>query len=72
MKNGDGWDVSELYVKPWAKYDANGTFLGWKVRLVQDILPEEKIDDESSCATTDLSVDNMEDEVIPDSEMKSF
>jgi hypothetical protein len=39
---------------------------------VQDILREEEIHDKISCVTTDLSVDDMEDEGIPDSEIKKF
>ncbi len=62
------------YGKRWAKYNADGSFKSWRVRLVQDLLPTEEMEmDELSLVTTE-EIDNKEDDdyVARESEMKAF
>jgi hypothetical protein len=68
------WDLGEPYIKRWGKYSTDGKFLGWKVCLVQDILPTEEIEDdelynevllcstEFLCSTEDEGQDGVEPE----------
>jgi hypothetical protein len=71
MRNND-WDLGEPYIKRWAKYSADGKFLGWKVCLVQDILPTEEIKDNELCNEVLLYSTKDEDQDEVEQETRKF
>jgi hypothetical protein len=64
------WNLGDPYVKRWAKYNPEGSFKYWRVRLVQDLLPCEEMVEEVSLVTTEDCEDDNE-EILPISEMKA-
>jgi hypothetical protein len=75
IENDDSWDQIKLYVKRWAKYDADGKFLGRKVCLIQDLLPIEEVDYKISCVVTEPTANGMDDDEsksMPIFEVKAF
>jgi hypothetical protein len=64
----DNWDLGDHYIKRWAKYSADGKCIGWRVHLVQDLLPTEEIEDDDLfdevllCSTEDKGQGGVEPE----------
>jgi hypothetical protein len=56
VKVNNDWNLGDPYVKKWAKYNPDGSFKCWRVRLAQDLLPCEEMEEEVSSSSLSSSL----------------